>query len=136
MFYSASLSVCFKKFTVENTYAINCYSRSSCLQMFFKIGLHKNIARFTGKHLCSSLFLIKLQIYSMKLSQTRDSGTDTFRWISQNFSLLVFYRTLPDDWFCIITHAVCCPITTASVTRWCCALNLSIASLKLTLSRA
>ena len=30
-------------------------------QMFFKIGAVKNLAMFTGKHLCWNLFLIKLQ---------------------------------------------------------------------------
>ena len=30
-------------------------------QMFFKIGVLKNFANFTVKHLCWSLFLIKLQ---------------------------------------------------------------------------
>ena len=30
-------------------------------QMFFKIGVLKNSANFTGKHLCWSFFLIKLQ---------------------------------------------------------------------------
>ena len=35
--------------------------RSSRLQMFFKKGVLKNIAIFTAKHLCWSLFLIKLQ---------------------------------------------------------------------------
>ena len=29
--------------------------------MFFKIGVLKNIAIYTGKHLCLNLFLIKLQ---------------------------------------------------------------------------
>ena len=31
--------------------------------MFFKIGVLKNFIRFTGKHLCWSLFLIKLQAF-------------------------------------------------------------------------
>ena len=35
-------------------------SRSSRSQMFFKIGTFKNLANFTGKYLCWSLFLIKL----------------------------------------------------------------------------
>ena len=30
-------------------------------QMFFKIGVLKKFAKFTGKHLCWSRFLIKLQ---------------------------------------------------------------------------
>ena len=35
-------------------------SRSSHSQMFFEIGVLENSAIFTGKHLCWSLFLIKL----------------------------------------------------------------------------
>ena len=35
--------------------------RSSRSQTFFKIGVLKNFANFTGKHLCWSLFLIKWQ---------------------------------------------------------------------------
>ena len=38
-----------------------CIFRSSRPQMFFKINVFKNSAIFTGKHLCWSLFLIKLQ---------------------------------------------------------------------------
>ena len=33
-----------------------CNSKSSRLQMFFKIGVLKNFAIFTGKHLCWNLF--------------------------------------------------------------------------------
>ena len=36
-------------------------NRSSRSQMFFKIGVPKNFANFTGKHLPWSFFLIKLQ---------------------------------------------------------------------------
>ena len=35
--------------------------RSSCSQMFFKIGVFKNFTNFTNKHLCWSIFLAKLQ---------------------------------------------------------------------------
>ena len=35
--------------------------RSSRAQIFFKIGVLKTFANFTGKHMCWSLFLIKLQ---------------------------------------------------------------------------
>ena len=38
-------------------------SRSYCSQMFFKIHVLKNFAVFTEKHLCWSLFLIKLQAF-------------------------------------------------------------------------
>ena len=37
-------------------------NKSSHSEIFFKIGVLKNFAIFTGKHLCLSLFLIKLQL--------------------------------------------------------------------------
>ena len=40
---------------------INDHFRSSRSQMFFKISVLKNFANFTRKHLCCSLFLLKLQ---------------------------------------------------------------------------
>ena len=39
--------------------------RSSRSWIFFKIGALKNFANFKGKYLCSSLFLIKLQAWSL-----------------------------------------------------------------------
>ena len=36
-----------------------CY-RSSRLEVFFKKGIHKNFAKFTGKHLCQKLFFNKV----------------------------------------------------------------------------
>ena len=36
-------------------------SRNSHPQMFFKIGVLKNLGNFIEKHLCWSLFLVKLQ---------------------------------------------------------------------------
>ena len=38
----------------------SCCTESVVRKMFFKIGAIKNFAIFTGKHLCRSLFLIKL----------------------------------------------------------------------------
>ena len=39
-----------------------CHGNSRS-QMFFKIGVFMNFSIFTGKHLCWSLFLIKLQAF-------------------------------------------------------------------------
>ena len=40
-----------------------CYfQKQLCTQMFFKTRVVRNIAIFTGKHLCWSLFLMKLQV--------------------------------------------------------------------------
>ena len=41
-----------------------CRFRRSRLQIFFKIGAFKNFTNFTGKHLCWSFFLKKLQTFN------------------------------------------------------------------------
>ena len=45
--------------------------RSSRLQMFFKIGVLKSFANFTGKYLCRSLFLKNLQAEDLQLHKKR-----------------------------------------------------------------
>ena len=50
--------------------------------MFCEKGVLSNFAKFTGKHLCQSLFLIKLQ-----------AAPATFLWILRNFKNTFFYRT-------------------------------------------
>ena len=54
------------------------FSRSSRPQMFFKIGVLKYFAMFTGKHLCWSRFLIMLQAFRPKTLLKRDSNTGVF----------------------------------------------------------
>ena len=49
--------------------------RSSRSQMFFKIGVLKNFANFTAKHLCWSIFFIKLQAWRAATLLKRDSNT-------------------------------------------------------------
>ena len=61
-------------------------NRSSRSQMFFKIGILKNFAIITGKHLCWSLFLIKSQTWRSAALLNRDSNTGVSMWILQNFS--------------------------------------------------
>ena len=61
--------------------------------MLCKKGVLRNFTKFTGKHLCQSLFLIKLQASGLELYLKRESGTGVsceFCEISKNtFS----YRT-------------------------------------------
>ena len=60
---------------MENSYAIfqireavgRSQMSSSRSQTFFKIGVLKNVANFTGRDLCWSLFLIKLQALKKRL---------------------------------------------------------------------
>ena len=50
-----------------------------------KKGSLRNFAKFTGKHMCQSLFLIKLQASDLQLCLKRDSGTGVFLLILRNF---------------------------------------------------
>ena len=53
-------------------------------EVFCKKGIFRNFLNFTGKHLCQSLFFIKLQSWSQKLYWKRDSSTAVFLWILRN----------------------------------------------------
>ena len=63
--------------------------------MFLKIVAFKNLANFTGKHLCWSLFLIKLYTWGPETLLKRDSNTDVFLRNLPNFWKHLFYKTLP-----------------------------------------
>ena len=56
-----------------------------CLLYDFHIYNFKNFANFTGKHLCWSLFLIKLQDFRAETLLKRDSNTGVFLWNLRNF---------------------------------------------------
>ena len=57
---------------------LTCISgRSNCSQMFLKIGVLKNFAMFTGKHLSRNLILIKLQVL-LFLYPLKTSFSDVF----------------------------------------------------------
>ena len=66
---------------------------SSRPEVFCKKGVFKNFAKFTGKHLCQSLFFYKVSGLRLKLFKKRGSGTGVFLWIMQNFYKLLFYTT-------------------------------------------
>ena len=68
-------------------------------QMFFKIGVLKNLAYFKGKHVCWSLFLIKLQALSPATLLKIDSNTDVFQWNSRNFKELLLLQNTSDGCF-------------------------------------
>ena len=55
--------------------------------MFFKLDIFGNFTKFTGKHLYSSLFLIKLQAYSLQAYNfiKKNSEVGVFLWILRNF---------------------------------------------------
>ena len=53
------------------------YGRS-CPELFYKISIFKNSAKFTGKYLCWSLFLIKLQAFISCFGYTGQRNTLMF----------------------------------------------------------
>ena len=67
-------------------------NRSSLSQMFFKIGVLKNFANFIGKHQCWSIFLIKLQVWTLLKRDFRQLFSCE---ISDIFKNTFFYRTPP-----------------------------------------
>ena len=62
--------------------------------MFWEKGARRNLTKFKEKHLCQSLFLIKLQAWSLQFYSKRDPGTGVFLRISRNFyEYLFLYNT-------------------------------------------
>ena len=75
----------------KNSYFYNT-SRSSHLQMFFKIGVLKSFPNFTGKHLCWSFFLKSLQAEG-KQPYRKTSPTQVFSCeVCKIFKSTFFYR--------------------------------------------
>ena len=75
LFWRTSMNDCFYTFIITLIITLTFITfttiRSSPLQMFYKIGVLKNVANFTGKHLCWSLFLIKLQTWICNFNKRR-----------------------------------------------------------------
>ena len=71
-------------------------SRSSRLQILFKIGVLKSFANFTGKHLCWSLFLKNLQAEGLQLHKKRLRCLQVFSCkVCEIFKKTFSYRTPP-----------------------------------------
>ena len=66
---------------------------SGCSQIFFKIAILEKFAIFTGKHLCRSLFLIKLQALDLQLDLKKRIQHRCFPMNNAKFLITVFYRT-------------------------------------------
>ena len=61
----------------KTTFPINIFQK-----MFFKTGAIKNLANFTRKHLCWSLFLIKLQALEFsKVKQDSTKRSHMLKWV-------------------------------------------------------
>ena len=59
--------------------------RSSRWRFSIKKGVLRNFSKFTEKHLCQSVFLIKLQALGLQLYQKRGSGAVAFLWSFRNY---------------------------------------------------
>ena len=72
-----SLQIMFIGIDSENWFSVRI-GRSSQPREFYEKGVLKNFAKFTGKYLCQSLFLIKLQTWGVQLYLKRGFGTVAF----------------------------------------------------------
>ena len=60
--------------------------RSSRPEVFCKKSVLRNFAKFTGKHLCMSLFFNKVAgLQACNFILKNDSGTGLFLWVFWNF---------------------------------------------------
>ena len=84
--FSHALSQCLKK-NVMKAYRLRLCNafKSSHSRCSFKKAVLNNFAIFTRKHLCWSLFLIKLLAFSSATLLKRGSSTDIFLRMSQKF---------------------------------------------------
>ena len=72
-------------------YIYDYLHRSSRSRIFFKIGVFKNFSNFTGKHLCQSFFLIKLQSWTLQFYR-KETPTQVFSCkICEIFKNTCFY---------------------------------------------
>ena len=82
LFYTWLLIFCYRRvvlvFFTSSTSQPYFLCRSSRSQMFFKIGIPKNFADFTAKHLCWNLFLIMLQAFRSSVLLKSDSNKGVF----------------------------------------------------------
>ena len=77
--------------------------KSSNRRCSMKIGILKNLVKLTGKRLCWSLFLIKLQDFSPTILLKRDSSTGVFLWNFRKKKKNLFEEhlrmTISESWF-------------------------------------
>ena len=76
--------------------------RSSHRRYSVKKGVLKNFANFKGKHLCWSLFLIKLQAWRLPTLLQRSFSTDVFLLNLRNFKEQLFWRASANGCFFIL----------------------------------
>ena len=68
-------------------------------KVVYKKAVRKNFTMFMRKHLCWSVFSIKLQAFRPITLLKRESNTGYFLWILQNFQEHLFWRTSANGCF-------------------------------------
>ena len=85
------LWTCFISFSsasiVDYEQVLFCWedTKNEIAHYFQKQCRNNELTKFTWKHLCQSLFLIKLQAEDLQLYQIRESDRGVFLWIFRNF---------------------------------------------------
>ena len=93
--------------------------------MFFKTSVLKNFSNLTLKHLWWSFFLIKLQPWRLAILLKRDSNTDVFLYIIQNFNEHLFLQNTSDGCFCIVQVIALCNLDPSRPRQNCASYFLS-----------
>ena len=87
---------------------INFYTtRNSRPEVFCKKVVLRNFAKFTGKHLCQSLFFNTVAGLAWNVIKKRDSGTGVFLWIFVKFVRTPFLQNTSGGCFCtMVMHGI------------------------------
>ena len=81
-------------------------ARNSHQRCSVKKSVLKNLANFTEKHLCWSLFLIKLQAFRPVTLLKKVSNTSVCLWNLWSYKEHLFWRTSANDCFSIATFTI------------------------------
>ena len=92
---------------VQDFHSYRLTYRSNHSKIFFKIGVLKNFAKFTRKHLWWRFFLIKLQTWRPATLLKRDSNTGAFLRYLRNFWDYLFYGTPPVSASDLVNGTLC-----------------------------
>ena len=87
----------FSKWLTETE--LDPWDRSTNQRCSMKKAVLKNFAIFTGKSLCLSLYLIKLQAFRSATLLKRDFNTGVFLWILRNLQKHLLWRTSVNSYF-------------------------------------
>ena len=91
----------YKLFNANST--VFLFFRSSRPEVFCKIGVFRNFAKLTGKHLCQSLFFDKVAGLRPATLLKKRSGTGVFLWILWNSEEHHFLQNTSGGCFCFFS---------------------------------